>query len=184
MMLLNSLGVISQPEKVHLVQATTFLLTIALAAMGLETDVLKLRGRAGSRCSLAPAPGCSSRHPASCWLNWSIRELERTVSTILKASAVGVAPAADAPLDEIIALGRRALRHKRSEERALDLLGLDGVRLPLDDDPGMCGKAGERILLGGRRQSLFAGRRQRLGSWGWPSGSALWALASWGRRWR
>ena len=33
------------------------------------------------------------------------------------------------------------------------------ARLPLDDDPGMCGKAGERIMLGGLRQSLFAGRR-------------------------
>jgi len=45
MMLLNSLGVIPEPEKAHLVQATTFLLTIALAAMGLETDVLKLRAK-------------------------------------------------------------------------------------------------------------------------------------------
>ena len=45
MMLLNSLGVIPQAEKAHLVQATTFLLTIALAAMGLETDVLKLRAK-------------------------------------------------------------------------------------------------------------------------------------------
>ena len=47
MMLLNSLDVIPHPEKAWLVQTTTFLLTIALAAMGLETDVGKLRAKGG-----------------------------------------------------------------------------------------------------------------------------------------
>ena len=47
MMLLNSLNVIPYPEKAWLVQTTTFLLTVALAAMGLETDVGKLRAKGG-----------------------------------------------------------------------------------------------------------------------------------------
>ena len=47
MMLLNSLDVIPHPEKAWLVQTTTFLLTVALAAMGLETDVGKLRAKGG-----------------------------------------------------------------------------------------------------------------------------------------
>jgi hypothetical protein len=38
----------------------------------------------------------------------------------------------DEPLCEIIELGRKALRQKRSDEVAFDLLGLDGVRLPLE----------------------------------------------------
>jgi uncharacterized integral membrane protein (TIGR00698 family) len=42
MMLFNSLDLIPLVEKAHLVQMTTFLLTIALAAMGLETDIRKL----------------------------------------------------------------------------------------------------------------------------------------------
>ena len=37
----------------------------------------------------------------------------------------------DGPLSQIIELGRKALRQKRSDELAFDLLGLDGVRLPL-----------------------------------------------------
>jgi hypothetical protein len=42
-------------------------------------------------------------------------------------------PSADeAPLHEVIEFGRKALRDKRSDERAFDLLALDGVRLPLD----------------------------------------------------
>jgi uncharacterized membrane protein YadS len=45
MILVNSLGVIPAVEKAHLVQVTTFLLTVALAAMGLETDFRKLRAR-------------------------------------------------------------------------------------------------------------------------------------------
>ena len=45
MMLLNSIDVIPHPEKAWLVQTTTFLLTVALAAMGLETDVGKLRAK-------------------------------------------------------------------------------------------------------------------------------------------
>jgi uncharacterized integral membrane protein (TIGR00698 family) len=43
MMLVNSLDVIPPAAKIYLVQATTFLLTVALAAMGLETDFAKLR---------------------------------------------------------------------------------------------------------------------------------------------
>jgi uncharacterized integral membrane protein (TIGR00698 family) len=41
----NSLGVVPPEAKQVLVPATTFLLTIALAAMGLETDFRKLRAR-------------------------------------------------------------------------------------------------------------------------------------------
>ena len=35
-------------------------------------------------------------------------------------------------LSEIIELGKKARREKQSDERAFDLLALDGVRLPLD----------------------------------------------------
>jgi len=45
MMLVNSLDLIPDVEKICLVQATTFLLTVALAAMGLETDFRKLRAK-------------------------------------------------------------------------------------------------------------------------------------------
>ena len=38
----------------------------------------------------------------------------------------------DEPLCEIIELGREASRQKRSDEVAFALLGLDGVRLPLE----------------------------------------------------
>jgi len=44
-MLFNSLDPISPANKIYLVQATTFLLTVALAAMGLETDFGKLRAK-------------------------------------------------------------------------------------------------------------------------------------------
>ena len=43
MMLFNSFDLIPQVDKTYLVQATTFFLTVALAAMGLETDFGKLR---------------------------------------------------------------------------------------------------------------------------------------------
>jgi uncharacterized integral membrane protein (TIGR00698 family) len=43
MMLFNSLDLIPQADRAYLIQATTFLLTVALAAMGLETDFGKLR---------------------------------------------------------------------------------------------------------------------------------------------
>jgi uncharacterized integral membrane protein (TIGR00698 family) len=43
MMLVNSIGLIPPLEKVYLIQATPFLLAIALAAMGLQTDIRKLR---------------------------------------------------------------------------------------------------------------------------------------------
>jgi uncharacterized integral membrane protein (TIGR00698 family) len=42
-MLFSSLDLISPANKIYLVQATTFLLTVALAAMGLATDFRKLR---------------------------------------------------------------------------------------------------------------------------------------------
>jgi uncharacterized integral membrane protein (TIGR00698 family) len=45
MMLLNSFDLIPHTEKMYIVQATTFLLTVVLAAMGLETDVGKLRAK-------------------------------------------------------------------------------------------------------------------------------------------
>jgi hypothetical protein len=38
----------------------------------------------------------------------------------------------DGPLGQIIELGRKAMRQERSDELAFDLLGLDGVRLPLE----------------------------------------------------
>lgn len=43
MMLFNSLDLLPQADKAYLIQATVFLLTIAVAAMGLQTDVRKLR---------------------------------------------------------------------------------------------------------------------------------------------
>jgi uncharacterized membrane protein YadS len=61
MMLVNSIGLIPPLQKIYLIQATTFLLAIALAAMGLQTDIPKLQERAGGRCSLAQERGCSSR---------------------------------------------------------------------------------------------------------------------------
>jgi uncharacterized integral membrane protein (TIGR00698 family) len=45
MMLFNSLDLIPQLDRTYLVQTTTFLLAIALAAMGLETDIRKLRAK-------------------------------------------------------------------------------------------------------------------------------------------
>jgi uncharacterized integral membrane protein (TIGR00698 family) len=45
MMLFNSLDLIPHLEKAWFVQTTTFLLAVALAAMGLETDVGKLRAK-------------------------------------------------------------------------------------------------------------------------------------------
>jgi uncharacterized integral membrane protein (TIGR00698 family) len=45
MMLLNSLDLIPRADKAYLIQATSFLLTAALAAMGLETDIRKLRAK-------------------------------------------------------------------------------------------------------------------------------------------
>ena len=45
MMVFNSFDLIPQVDKTYLVQATTFLLTVALAAMGLETDFSKLRAK-------------------------------------------------------------------------------------------------------------------------------------------
>jgi hypothetical protein len=53
------------------------------------------------------------------------------MSAILEAAANGASLASDAPLRKIIEFGRKALRDERSDELAFDLLGLDGVRLPL-----------------------------------------------------
>ena len=43
--LFNSLGVLPEAGRQDIVQVTTFLLTMALAAMGLETDIRKLRAK-------------------------------------------------------------------------------------------------------------------------------------------
>jgi uncharacterized integral membrane protein (TIGR00698 family) len=45
MMLFNSLDLIPPADQAYLTQVTTFLLTVALAAMGLETDIGKLRAK-------------------------------------------------------------------------------------------------------------------------------------------
>ena len=45
MMLFNSFDLLPHLEKAYIVQTTTFLLTVALAAMGLETDIRKLRAK-------------------------------------------------------------------------------------------------------------------------------------------
>jgi uncharacterized integral membrane protein (TIGR00698 family) len=45
MMLLNSLDLIPPADKAYLAQTTTYLLTVALAAMGLETDIRKVRAK-------------------------------------------------------------------------------------------------------------------------------------------
>jgi uncharacterized integral membrane protein (TIGR00698 family) len=45
MMLFNTFDLIPHVEKTYLVQATTFLLTVAVATMGLETDLGKLRAK-------------------------------------------------------------------------------------------------------------------------------------------
>jgi uncharacterized integral membrane protein (TIGR00698 family) len=45
MMMCNSFDLIPRVDKTYIVQATTFLLTVALAAMGLETDFGKLRAK-------------------------------------------------------------------------------------------------------------------------------------------
>jgi hypothetical protein len=54
------------------------------------------------------------------------------MSAIKGAFASGPARSDDGPLNEIIELGKRARRKQQSDERAFDLLALDGVRLPLD----------------------------------------------------
>jgi hypothetical protein len=56
------------------------------------------------------------------------------MSAILEAAANGASPASDAPLRKIIEFGKKALHDERSDELAFDLLGLDGVRLPLKGD--------------------------------------------------
>jgi len=45
MMLLNSFDLIPYPEKSYLIQTTAFLLSVSAAAMGLETDIGKLRAK-------------------------------------------------------------------------------------------------------------------------------------------
>jgi len=45
MILFNSTGILPETERHWLIQATTFLLAMALAAMGLETDIRKLRAK-------------------------------------------------------------------------------------------------------------------------------------------
>jgi hypothetical protein len=58
--------------------------------------------------------------------------MENAMSGIMEAFASGSAWFDDGPLNEIIELGKKARREKQSDERAFDLLALDGVRLPLD----------------------------------------------------
>jgi uncharacterized integral membrane protein (TIGR00698 family) len=57
MMLFNSLNLIPPGDKAFIAQTTTFLLTIALAAMGLETDLRKLQAK-GWRPLLLGAASC------------------------------------------------------------------------------------------------------------------------------
>jgi uncharacterized membrane protein YadS len=45
MMFFSSLDLIPRADRAYLVQATTSLLTVALSAMGLETDIRKLRAK-------------------------------------------------------------------------------------------------------------------------------------------
>jgi high-affinity K+ transport system ATPase subunit B len=59
------------------------------------------------------------------------------MGAIIRAIFAGSASDDKAPLDKIIALGKKALRQKAEEELALDLLGLDGVCLPLERGPGV-----------------------------------------------
>ena len=41
MMLFNSLDIVPQPDKAYLIRATTFLRSVALSTMEVETDVCK-----------------------------------------------------------------------------------------------------------------------------------------------
>lgn len=65
MMLLNSLDPIPQPERAVIVQATTFLLMAALAAMSLSTDIGKLWAKGSKPLLLA----------AGAWLSISVFSL-------------------------------------------------------------------------------------------------------------
>ena len=72
-------------------------------------------------------------------------------------------PDDDWDLKKIIELGKHALRQRRAEELAFDLLGLDGVRVALDEDLGLLDKAGNRSALAENTQSRFAGSPRELG---------------------
>ena len=72
-------------------------------------------------------------------------------------------PDDDRGLKKIIELGKHALRQRRAEELAFDLLGLDGVRVALDEDLGRHDKAGNSSALAEDTQSRFAGSPQELG---------------------
>ena len=61
--------------------------------------------------------------------------MEDVMSAIREAFASGSAWFDEGLLSEIIELGKKARREKQSDERAFDLLALDGVRLPLDSRP-------------------------------------------------
>jgi hypothetical protein len=54
------------------------------------------------------------------------------IEALIEALADHSTSADDVPLNEIIDFGRKALRQRQSEELAFALLGLDGVRLPLE----------------------------------------------------
>src|SRR3546814_8548792 len=61
MILFNSLGVLPEEARHGLVHTTTFLLTMALAAMGLDTDIRKLRAQGLRPLALGPD---AARRPA------------------------------------------------------------------------------------------------------------------------
>ena len=53
------------------------------------------------------------------------------MSAIIEAAISDSPSGDDESLEEVIELGRKALQERRTGELALDLLALDGVRLPL-----------------------------------------------------
>ena len=59
------------------------------------------------------------------------------MSAPIQRPAAGSQSADYVALKEIIELGRKVLRQRRAEEFASDLLGLDGVMLPLDRPRGI-----------------------------------------------
>jgi hypothetical protein len=58
------------------------------------------------------------------------------MAAILKVLASDPSSGDDRALNEIIEFGKKALRQRWSEELAFDLLGLDGVPLPLGTKQG------------------------------------------------
>jgi len=106
--------------------------------MGLETDFRKLRARGwkplvvGGGSWLFISTFSLVLIETELFVKW-----RRAMAEIIRAIIGSSVPTDGAPLDKIIALGKKALRQKADEELARDLLGLDGVRLPLERDPGV-----------------------------------------------